>query len=45
MSKTAWLFPGQGSQAVGMGLALAAAEPAAAAVLLDADAALGFPLS
>ena len=45
MSKTAWLFPGQGSQAVGMGLALAAAEPAAAAVLQDADAALGFPLS
>jgi [acyl-carrier-protein] S-malonyltransferase len=45
MSKVAWLFPGQGSQAVGMGVALAASEPAARAVLQDADAALGFPLS
>ena len=45
MSKVAWLFPGQGSQAVGMGVALAAAEPAAKVVLQDADAALGFSLS
>jgi [acyl-carrier-protein] S-malonyltransferase len=45
MSKVAWLFPGQGSQAVGMGVALAASEPVAQAVLQDADAALGFPLS
>ncbi len=45
MSKVAWLFPGQGSQAVGMGMALAASEPAAKAVLEDADAALGFRLS
>ena len=45
MTKTAWLFPGQGSQAVGMGMALAAAEAAAQAVLQDADHALGFPLS
>ena len=45
MSKVAWLFPGQGSQAVGMGMALAQAEPAAKAVLQDADAALGFELS
>ncbi len=45
MSKVAWLFPGQGSQAVGMGMALAAVEPAASAVLQDADAALGFSLS
>ncbi|HEX7553471.1 MAG TPA: ACP S-malonyltransferase [Geothrix sp.] len=45
MSKVAWLFPGQGSQAVGMGVALAAAEPAARVVLEEADAALGFPLS
>lgn len=45
MSKVAWLFPGQGSQAVGMGMALAAAEPAAKAVLQEADAALGFALS
>ena len=45
MSKVAWLFPGQGSQAVGMGMALAQAEPAAAAVLREADAALAFALS
>ena len=45
MSKVAWLFPGQGSQSVGMGEALAQAEPAARAVLHEADAALGFPLS
>ncbi len=45
MGKVAWLFPGQGSQAVGMGVALAEAEPAARAVLQDADAALGFSLS
>lgn len=45
MSKVAWLFPGQGSQSVGMGMALAEAEPAARAILEDADEALGFPLS
>jgi [acyl-carrier-protein] S-malonyltransferase len=45
MSKVAWLFPGQGSQAVGMGMALAEAEPTAMAVLQAADEALGFPLS
>jgi [acyl-carrier-protein] S-malonyltransferase len=45
MGKVAWLFPGQGSQAVGMGVALAEAESAARAVLQDADTALGFPLS
>ena len=45
MSKTAWLFPGQGAQAVGMGVALAEAEPAARAVLQEADEALGFSLS
>lgn len=45
MSKVAWLFPGQGSQAVGMGVALAASEPAAATVLQEADGALGFSLS
>lgn len=45
MSKVAWLFPGQGSQAVGMGMPLAAAEPAALAILKQADEALGFALS
>lgn len=43
--KIAFLFPGQGSQAVGMGKAFAEASPAAAAVWSRADGALGFPLS
>jgi [acyl-carrier-protein] S-malonyltransferase len=41
--KVAWLFPGQGSQEVGMGKALAEASPAARAVFDRADAALGEP--
>lgn len=41
----ALLFPGQGSQVVGMGVALAQAYPAAAAVMAEADEVLGFPLS
>ena len=45
MTKTAWLFPGQGSQTVGMGMGLASSEPVAQAVLQDADHALGFALS
>ena len=45
MPKTALLFPGQGSQKVGMGLDLAESFPAARAVFDEADAALGFPLS
>src|SRR6187431_345553 len=42
---TAFIFPGQGSQAVGMGKALAEAFPAARAVFDEVDAALGEKLS
>lgn len=45
MTSTAHVFPGQGSQNVGMGKALAAASPAAAAVLAEADAALDETIS
>jgi [acyl-carrier-protein] S-malonyltransferase len=45
MPTLAFVFPGQGSQVVGMGGALAQASPAAAAVFAEADAALGEPLS
>ena len=41
----AFVFPGQGSQAVGMGADLAQAYPEARAVFEDVDAALGQPLS
>src|SRR5712692_7669576 len=37
-----WLFPGQGSQSVGMGKALADALPDAKRAYDEADAALGF---
>ncbi len=42
---TAFLFPGQGSQAVGMGKALSDAVPAARAVFDEVDEALGEKLS
>lgn len=41
----ALIFPGQGSQQVGMAAALASAEPVAASVLDEADDVLGFSLS
>ena len=41
----AFIFPGQGSQKVGMGKAFADAEPIARDTFAEADAALGAPLS
>jgi len=45
MSPIAFLFPGQGSQAPGMGQALAESYPAARAIFDEADYVLGFPIS
>jgi len=44
-TKIAFLFPGQGSQAVGMGRSLAERFPIAAQTFAEADEAAGFPLS
>jgi len=43
--KTVFVFPGQGSQVVGMGRELAQAYPTAQQVFEEADSLLGFPLS
>jgi [acyl-carrier-protein] S-malonyltransferase len=45
MPPLAFVYPGQGSQSVGMGRSLAETSPAAAAVFEAADRALGEPIS
>ncbi len=45
MTKSAFVFPGQGAQEVGMGRACAEEFPQAAAIFAAADEALGFDLS
>jgi [acyl-carrier-protein] S-malonyltransferase len=45
VSQFAFVFPGQGSQYVGMGASLVEVSPAAAAVFREADDAIGEPLS
>lgn len=44
-SKIAFLFPGQGSQAIGMGKEIAEKYPVAAQTFAEADEALGYKLS
>lgn len=45
MSKTAFLFPGQGAQSIGMGQQLAESLPAARALFDDAEQVLGYDLA
>ncbi len=45
MLQTAWVFPGQGSQFVGMGKELANAYPECAELFAQADSILGFSIS
>ncbi|WNQ13697.1 ACP S-malonyltransferase [Paenibacillus aurantius] len=45
MGKVAFVFPGQGAQAVGMGKDVYDSHPGAKEIFERADAALGFPLS
>ena len=45
ITKTAFVFPGQGSQYAGMGKSLAQSYPCAGAVFEEADRVLGFSLS
>jgi len=45
LSRVAYVFPGQGSQSAGMGLALYNSYPSAREVFEEADASLGFSLS
>src|SRR5215471_19268008 len=45
LQSTALLFPGQGSQAIGMGKELAEKYSAAKEIFNEADSTLGFPLS
>jgi [acyl-carrier-protein] S-malonyltransferase len=45
MSRLAFVFPGQGSQLVGMGRSVYESSPAARAVFDEADRVLGYPLS